>query len=182
MCCMRSLNTKGFSSQIERGQLPSSDHITYEGVFNELTFEVGQRTNKFMDLHIGFCRAGNSHSTTDKQVHEFLALFLKSKYDGEPRDHRKLNTVIVLDISGSMSSGLRGSQPGDSRLELSKEAIKMFVSKLRPDDAFGLVVFDDKGETVVPCTKKSDIEVEAVFAMVDQIKTRGGTTLSSGFN
>lgn len=58
----------------------------------------------------------------------------------------------------------------------------MFVSKLRPDDAFGLVIFDDKGETVVPCTRKSDIEVEAVFAMVDQIKTRGGTTLSSGFN
>jgi Mg-chelatase subunit ChlD len=109
-------------------------------------------------------------------------LFLKSKYDGEPRDNRRLNSVIVLDISGSMSGGLRGSQPGDSRLQLCKEAIKMFVSKLRPTDAFGLVVFDDKGETIVPCTQKANLEVEAIFAMVDQIKTRGGTTLSSGFN
>lgn len=58
----------------------------------------------------------------------------------------------------------------------------MFVSKLRPDDAFGLVIFDDKGETVVPVSMKKDLEVEAVFAMVDNIKTRGGTTLSSGFN
>lgn len=58
----------------------------------------------------------------------------------------------------------------------------MFVSKLRPDDAFGLVVFDDKGETVIPCTLKKNLEVEAVFSLVDSIKTRGGTTLSSGFN
>lgn len=73
-----------------------------------------------MDLHVGFCRAGNKHSSTDKQVHEFLAMFLKSKYDGEARDHRKLNAVIVLDISGSMAGGLRGSSPGQTRLELSK--------------------------------------------------------------
>jgi hypothetical protein len=178
---MPSMNSRGFSSQVERGQLPAADHITYEGVFNELTFQAGPVTDKLLDLHIGFCRAGNKQSAVDSRVHEFLALFLKGDSDGKPRDSRRLNSVIVLDISGSMSGGLRG-HGGQSRLELSKEAIKMFVSKLRPDDAFGLVIFDDKGETVVPVSMKKDLEVEAVFAMVDNIKTRGGTTLSSGFN
>ena len=37
-----SLNTKGFSSQIESGQLPEPTHITYEGVFNEIKFDVGK--------------------------------------------------------------------------------------------------------------------------------------------
>ncbi len=31
----------------------------------------------------------------------------------------------------------------------------MFFSKLRPNDAFGLIVFDDKADTLIPCQLKS---------------------------
>lgn len=58
----------------------------------------------------------------------------------------------------------------------------MFVSKLRPTDSFGLVTFDDEGYTVLNGMKKSELDMETVFAMVDAIKTHGGTTLSSGLN
>lgn len=57
----------------------------------------------------------------------------------------------------------------------------MFVSKLRPNDSFGLVIFDDKAETVVQCIQKKDVEMEALFLLLDEIKTRGGTTLRTGF-
>lgn len=95
---MPSMNSRGFSSQVERGQLPAADHITYEGVFNELTFQAGPVTDKLLDLHIGFCRAGNKQSAVDSRVHEFLALFLKGDSDGKPRDSRRLSSVIVLDF------------------------------------------------------------------------------------
>jgi hypothetical protein len=32
--CGSALNSKGFTSQVSQGQLPSADHITYPGVFN----------------------------------------------------------------------------------------------------------------------------------------------------
>jgi hypothetical protein len=53
---------------------------------------------------------------------------MKGASDGEPRDARIFNSVIVLDISGSM--GIRLENKPDStktRLELSKEAIKLFI-------------------------------------------------------
>ena len=112
-----------------------------------------------------------------------MAIFTKGSSDGEPRDGRILNAVIILDISGSMAGSLE-NKPGQdkSRLDLSKEAIKMFVSKLRTNDSFGLVTFNSQGQTVLNGMRKSEMDLETVFAMVDQIKTNGGTTLSSGFN
>lgn len=57
----------------------------------------------------------------------------------------------------------------------------MFISKLRDTDSFGLVIFNNQGQVVIKGTKKNDVNMEAIFAMVDTIKTSGGTTLSSGF-
>ena len=143
-CCFTSFNTKGFTSSIDSGKLPETDHITYEGAFNELNFSIGQKAKKAMELHIGYARSQNNSSNFDSNINDYLAIFTKGSKDGEERDGRVLNAVIVLDISGSMSSGLTSKGKG-VRLELAKEAIIMFFSKMRPDDAFGLVVFDNIG-------------------------------------
>lgn len=45
-----------------------------------------------------------------------------------------------------------------SRLDLSKEAIKMFFSKMRSNDAFGLVTFDNNASIVVPCQRKDSLD------------------------
>lgn len=58
----------------------------------------------------------------------------------------------------------------------------MFFSKMRDSDSFGLVVFDNSANTIVPCTRKSEINQEQLFETVKQIQTRGGTTLMSGFD
>lgn len=63
-----SLNSAGFSSQLESGVLPQSDHITYAGVFNELEFDIGSKAEKPLDLHIGFARANNPSSVADKRI------------------------------------------------------------------------------------------------------------------
>ena len=107
-----------------------------------------------MELYLGYSRSQNAESLWDKKVNDYLSIFTKGSKDGEDRDDRVLNAVIVLDISGSMGCGLTSKGEGN-RLELAKEAIIMFFSKLRANDSFGLVVFDDRGDTVVPCTKKS---------------------------
>lgn len=81
--------------------------------------------------------------------------------------------------------GLRLENKPDSvktRLELAKEAIKMFVSKLRPSDSFGLVTFDDEGYTLIKGMKKSEMDLEVIFELINSIQSKGGTTLLSGFN
>lgn len=180
-CCFASFNTKGFQSSIESGVLPEPDHITYEGAFNELTFTIGKKATKSMELHIGYARSQNLNSSFDSEIHDYLAIFTKGNKDGEDRDHRILNSVICLDISGSMGSGLTRTGEGH-RMTLAKEAIKMFFSKLRPTDSFGLVVFNNKGQTLIPCRQRSELIPDEVFKIIDSAQPGGGTTLSTGFD
>jgi hypothetical protein len=105
-----------------------------------------------MELYLGYARAQNPNSAFDNGINNFLAIFTKGCKDGADRDGRVLNAVIVLDVSGSMGSGLTSKGEGH-RLELAKSAIMMFVSKLRAGDSFGLVTFNNSARTVIPCNK-----------------------------
>lgn len=132
-----------------------------------------------MELYLGYARAQNSESLWDKEVNDYLTIFTKGAKDGEDRDDRVLNAVMILDISGSMGSGLTARGEG-CRLELAKEAIMMFVSKLRPTDGFSLVTFNNKGHTIIPMQRVSTLNLEEVSQTIRSIKTAGGTTLITG--
>jgi len=72
-----------------------------------------------MELHIGYSKCQNLNSSFDSKAHDYLAIFTKGSKDGEDRDNRVLNSVICLDISGSMNSGLTRNGEG-RRLALAK--------------------------------------------------------------
>ena len=175
-------NTVGFTSGVKAGILPPHTHLTYEGLFNELKYNVGPKTDKVVDLHFGYSRFQFINSQFDSSVNDYLALFLKGKDDGEDRkDDVNLNLVVCLDISGSMSCGLgTGVFGGKTRLTLSIEAIKMLISKLKPNDSIAMVVFDDYATTVFDCSLKKNISSE-IYERLDKIHTRGGTTIINGF-
>lgn len=103
---MGARNTRGFSTSVEAGILPSLSHITYEGIFNEIKFDVGKCTDKIVDLHHGYSRYQIAKSMFDSKINDYLALFLKSSKDGASRDETPMNAVVCLDISGSMGGGL----------------------------------------------------------------------------
>jgi len=106
-CLAGARNSSGFRQQIQQGVLPPETHLTYEGLFNELTFKVGPQTDKLLDLHIGYSRFQFTDSKFDPNINDYLALFLKSSQDGKEReDSVAINIVICLDVSGSMGSGL----------------------------------------------------------------------------
>lgn len=180
--CFASFNTKGFSSALQNPydrSLPAESHITYDGCFNELKYSIGKRAVKPMELYLGYARAQNDASLFDSGVNDYLTIFTKGNKDGEDRDERPLNSVIILDISGSMGGYLNSKREGN-RLELAKEAIIMFFSKLRPDDSFGLVTFNNQAKCLIPVQKKATIEMEAVTSIVRGISACGGTTLMTG--
>lgn len=122
--CFASFNTKGFSSAVQNhtsSNLPDHTHLTYDGCFNELKYSIGPKAKKPMELHLGYARAQNQHSFFDSEIRDFLTIFTKGEKDGEDRDSRIFNSVIILDISGSMSGGLSYASRGEGcRLELAK--------------------------------------------------------------
>ena len=156
-------NIVGFTNSIQAGVLPPHTHLTYEGLFNELKYNVGHKTDKVLDLHFGYSRFQFINSKFDSSINDYMALFLKGKSDGEDREEDvNLNLVVCLDISGSMNGGL-GSVPNGvegthkTRLSLSIEAIKMLISKLKPNDSIGMVVFNNKAITVFESTFKKNL-------------------------
>lgn len=100
--------------------MPESTHLTYEGVFNEINFDVGNKTDKIVDLHYGYARYQFAKSAFDSEINDYLAVFFKSSKDGADRDDTPINALICLDISGSMNGGLGQNRKTElSRLKLS---------------------------------------------------------------
>ncbi len=79
-----------------------------------------------------------------------------------------------------MGSGLTYKST-TSRLELAKTAIKLSLDKLRPDDFFSLVIFNNEAKTIFPLTKVELLNKKEAVTKIDSIQTNGGTTILSGF-
>ncbi len=76
---------------------------------------------------------------------------------------------VVLDRSGSM---------GDGSLLAALQAIDSLLGRLRPDDRFGLVIFDNEVEVPVPAGALDD--ARGARAALRQIHPRGMTNLGGG--
>ena len=77
---------------------------------------------------------------------------------------------VVLDHSGSMQG---------AKLDHARKATAVAVRNLRRNDLFGLVVFDDTAQTVVPLQAVTNRQ--QVLDMVDRITDGGGTNLTGGW-
>lgn len=77
-----SRNTSGFTTCLQKNHLPPATHLSYEGIFNELKFNAGPKTEKVLDIHHGYARFQFAESKFNSETNDYLALFLKGKSDG----------------------------------------------------------------------------------------------------
>ncbi len=80
--------------------------------------------------------------------------------------------MLVLDRSGSMSG-----EP----LAAAKDSISRLVRQLAPHDCFGLVIFDDQAEVVIPPMLMADHSMEPLQRAISGIQSGGMTDLSAGY-
>jgi Ca-activated chloride channel family protein len=80
-----------------------------------------------------------------------------------------LNFSLVLDHSGSMSG---------TKLDNLREAAKLAVDQMGPQDLLSIVVFDDKVKVVAPSQPVSD--GGELRKQIDDIRAGGGTAISRG--
>lgn len=80
-----------------------------------------------------------------------------------------VNFSLVLDRSGSMAG---------EKLRQMKDAAKLIVDKMGPDDILSIIIFDDTADLILPA--EPVIDQEKIKSKIDSILERGGTHMSTG--
>ncbi len=108
------------------------------------------------------------HNTKQRAYLKIALKGLELKQKGK---RAPLNLAIVLDRSGSMSG---------TKLQKAKEAAKMAVSLLRPNDIVSLIAYSSGIEVLVPATKLTDSNRSDMLRTIDAIRSNGWTALWGG--
>ncbi|MGD9128992.1 MAG: VWA domain-containing protein [Candidatus Woesebacteria bacterium] len=188
-----------FRENIENNYLPLPTDITYEGLFYDYFFDTGES----YECEQLFCPSYNMAVTKDPfsgQEEHYLAVGLNSGMKETNFERKKLNLVVVLDISGSMSSSFKkyyydqstGSRrltitpiPEDeeeakSKMEVANESIVALLDHLEPDDRFGMVLFDNTAYLAKPLRYIGETRMDSLKKHILEIKPQGGTNMAAG--
>lgn len=182
-----------FRENIKNGYLPLPTDITYEGLFYDYYFATGQ-TEECDKL---FCPSYSYAVTKDPFSGEeeiYLSVGLNSGIKESDFKRKKLNLVIVLDISGSMGSpfdsyyydqfGKRVELPveeaGKSKIRVSTESVVALLDQLNDDDRFGMVLFNNNAFLAKPLRLVGSTDMIAIKDHVLKISANGSTNLDAG--
>ncbi|MCK5027573.1 MAG: VWA domain-containing protein, partial [Candidatus Pacebacteria bacterium] len=185
-----------FRENIANCYLPIPTDITYEGLFYDYSFNTVNKTgcdNLFCPQY----EAAIIPDPYSKEDEYFLSVGLASNIKEEDFARPPLDLVVVLDISGSMSSTFNryyydqfrtpdGSKDVDksdwnrSKMEIAKESLSALVDHLHADDRFGMVVFDSSAEEFLPVNRMGVRDVEEIKNIIEKLSPRGGTNMEAG--
>lgn len=179
-----------FRQNIVNDFMPIETDMTYEGLFYGYYFDTGE-TEQCYKL---FCPSYTYAVTKDpfsKNTDYYLSVGLNSGITDFKR--KKLNLVVVLDISGSMgevfnsyyydSYGNRVENTEQSRkkkIEIAEESIVAMLDHLNSNDNFGFVTFETTASIVEPLKKVSSIDMEELKSRILGINEAGSTDMSDG--
>ena len=183
-----------FRQNIELGYLPIPTDVTCEGLFYDYFFNTGQQ-KECQEL---FCPSYNLAVSSDPfsdEVEYFMSVGLNSGIKESDFQRKKLNLVIVLDVSGSMGSpfdsyyydrfGNRhevgsGEDSSKAKIQVATESIVELMDHLNGDDRFGMVTFADSASVVYPLELIGDRNIQKMKNAILGIQADGSTNLDSG--
>lgn len=191
-----SMDALSFRVNISNGYLPLASAITTEGVYNEYYFDTGMKDGEVADqLFYPTYTSAVSRNPATGELENYISVGLNSNLDEAEFKRRKLNLVVVLDISGSMASQFDkyhygGQQPaanastnGQSNgnmLDIAAANIANMLEHLNEEDSFALVLFDDGVETPFSLQKINEDYKNKLRQYVKTLKPRGGTNMELG--
>ncbi len=186
-------DANNFYENLKKGYLPKIDSITYEGVFYDHRFEMPKQECKELFCP-NFETAARKNLFTDKKEY-FLSVGLDSNIDADSFKRKKLNLVVVLDISGSMRSPFdryyydrkryshktQNEDSKKSKMQIANESIVSMIDHLKGYDSLGVVLFDHQAYLAKPLRKVSKTDMKAIKKHILELKPRGGTNWSEGY-
>lgn len=182
-----------FRRNVYEGYLPIPESMAYEGLFHEYYFDTGG-DGSCSSL---FCPTYTPAVTSDPlsgETERYLSVGLDSGLSQADFERPPLNLVIVLDVSGSMSSsfddyyydqfGKRQRVEGETnrpKIEVAKDVLADLTEHLRPADRLGVVLFNNRAKTAKPVRAVEETDMEAIREHIrEDIQAGGGTNISAG--
>jgi Ca-activated chloride channel family protein len=179
-----------FKQNIVNDFMPIETDMTYEGLFYGYYFDTGEAEQCY-EL---FCPSYTYAVTKDpfsKNTDYYLSVGLNSGITDFKR--KKLNLVVVLDISGSMGEVFNSyyydsygnrvdntEQNQKKKIEIAEESIVAMLDHLNSNDSFGLVTFETTASIVEPFKRVSSIDMEELKSRILGINEAGSTDMSAG--
>ncbi len=186
-----------FRENIENGYLPLPTDITHEGIFYDYYFDTGQ-TEECDELFCPSYSYALSEDPLSGEPEHYLQVGLNSGLKESDFERKKLNLVVVLDISGSMGSpfdqyhydggvevplfeeGEREDDWNKEKMEVANESVVGLLDHLNEDDRFGMVVFDDDAYLAKPLSSVAETDMESIADHILDLEEHGGTNMEAG--
>jgi len=181
-----------YRNNIEEGYLPIPTDLTYEGLFYDYYFDTGG-SGSCDSLFCPDYSIAMSEDPLGGTTERYLTVGLDSGLSKADFERKTLNLVVVLDISGSMSSsfseyyydrfGNKKEVEGDPdrpKIDVATESIAALTTHLRPDDRFGVVLFNDSSHLAKPMRTVGDTDMDAIRDHLRELVADGGTNVAAG--
>ncbi len=186
-----------FRENLAAGYLPSPSDITYEGLFYGYSFNIADKSVKRNDdkrLFRPLWSRAVCQSPFKESPDHFLALGLASDLKFNDFARKKLNLVVVLDISYSMSSSFNQYHYGGTsrnnrtspeqakmtKLESACRSIVAMLDHLKPEDRLGIVLFDHNAHLAKPLALVKNTKMENLKQHILDLQPAGGTSMEEG--
>lgn len=179
-----------FRDNIENGYLPIPTDLQHEGLFYDYYFDTGQ-TGDCDDLFCPSYSTAVSEDPLSGETDRYMTVGLNSGL--EEVERKKLNTVVVLDISGSMGSSFDEyyydrfgnrqeveNYTGEMKMEVATDVVASMTEHLNDDDRFGMVVFNGDAAVAKPVNEVGETDMEAIRGHIRELQAGGGTRMSAG--
>ena len=187
-----SKNINNFRENIKNNYFPISTDITYNGLFYDYYFNTGNtsKVNNTTDMFYPVYSTAISKDPISKAPEYYMTVGLNSNIKESDFERKKLNLVVVMDISGSMSSGFnsyyydgknKNNEENKSKMQIANESLNLLLDELKPEDRVGIVLFDDSSYLAKPMNLVKETNIEAIKNHVLEIKAQGGTNFDVGY-
>ena len=187
-------DTNNFKANIEKGYLPKLDSITYEGQFYQHFFDTGLGEQSCNSLFCPSYSSAKRFNTFSNEQEYFLSVGLNSGIDEKDFKRKKLNLVVVLDISGSMGANFdeyyydklgnkiesKEKNP-KKKMSIACDSIVSMLSHLKDDDRVGIVLFDHYAYRAKALRLVGKTDKKAIRDHILELTERGGTNWSAGY-
>eukprot|EP01083_Nonionella_stella_P143638 446826_1 len=180
-------DVNNFRECIKQNIMPSAASITYNGLLYEYYFDTSTTRHNINDddgtmlFYPSYCYAKVQGNDDKNEYEYYMSIGLNSNINQDDFKRKKLNLVIVLDISGSMRSGMCDNSQ-IAKIETATKAMVALLKHLNDDDRLGIVTFESSAECVQSLRLVGDIDVEALKSLILSIDAHGGTNFECGYS
>ena len=189
-------DTNNFRENIKNGYFPISTDITYNGLFYDYYFDTGKKTESKYLFSPSYSLAVSKDPISLKNEY-YMTVGLNSNIKQSDFKRKKLNLIVVLDISGSMSSPfysyyydcfskdkkdrVESDDYKKSKMEIANESVNILIDQLKAYDRLGIVLFDDQAKIFKQIKLVSEMDIKKTKKKISEIRVMGGTNLEAGY-